>query len=199
MSKQTVIFEGLIDANNVTKLIDGIDTILNTSDDDIDVYFSSTGGEIRYMRVLVDYFKSLDLSAGSRSVEAAAYNNSSTKKSVTLKAFDSISSAGFEFFVTAENCHKQVLQDAYCVLHAYTTHYDYREDVMKRDSVRNMKVSEKANATLKDFLYTCGVPEDKILEVSEGKEIVLEADGLRKCIDEWSRKNREEGQVSEGS
>lgn len=185
MSRATIIFDGEINPENISNFIASMDEALESAND-IDVYFSSFGGHVHYARLLLDYFSGINTLVGADvEIDDTGISVAPQHKRINLKAFQVVASAAFEFFVKAENCYKEVLPDTTAMVHAYTTIYDYRENIMREDSVLSLKMLEEMNATLEEFLYNCGVNKRKIKEVMGGKTVVLTEKELMKCTDEW--------------
>lgn len=184
LSFGTVLENGEVDTmmcmSNVQKLINEIETI---ESDDFEysiesngnepinfyrrrIYFSSGGGEVSAAKVLIDYF-----------------NNMNNTFCIELIGFGEISSAAFDVFYFSEVNNKRLLDDAFSVIHSYTTSYDDRE-LRKSKSVITMFKKEHEHCVKKqcETYLSIGVPENFINKIKQGEDVFLNNNMLNKIL-----------------
>lgn len=169
MATKSIIFEEVIDEESICDVVSKIDEALN-GDNNIVLYMSSVGGSVHHAHLLLHRLDEIP----------------DGKLKIVL--FGQGSSAAFELFIRAKTKEKEVLETAHSILHMYTSMYDYRTDLIRSDSVNLLNSIVEHNDKLKDFLYTCDISEDSIKAIFEGKDILIESQKIKECLEAYARR-----------
>lgn len=172
MTRDVITFSGDMLHNEVTELIEKVSS---SEKESVEIYFSSGGGELDQMERLLDFFKRTEGHGDVHFIFCGV-----------------ISSCAFEFAVRVKAKTKTVLRATMSKLHAYSYSLQYREDVLRMGTdCPHTKYIKQLNAELGDFLYYCGMEEDNIATVQGGHEVIIYEERIRKCIEEYARKEEE--------
>jgi len=166
----THFFNGQIIQDNIVNLIIALDA---DEAQDVDLYFSSTGGELDVAEVLIDYL-------------------SNTVKDITLIGHWGIESAALDIYLRSV-CKKRLLPDAYGLVHLAdqdvslmsVSRKDPKEMFLKRDvnSYNTKWLQDRRGFFTKKELYN----------IKHGKDVYLEHERLEEYVKAFGYELVEQG------
>jgi hypothetical protein len=180
---KTFIFDGEFEKDIVDELINKID---NCKDKNIEIFFSSTGGETAHSEVLINYI-----------------NKISKKKKLKFIAFNFIESCAFDFFVNIKNCKKEIFDNCVILAHLSKPYVDGKV-VTKVNRVKHKDRSiqelflkiDRENEKYCKLYRDVGIEEDLVKNIEKGKDVIIPVEMMRKIVNPQKRNKRIEGRYS---
>lgn len=169
-----ILFYNSIDTETVQELIDEMDLVL-TSDLQIDgvvLHFSSNGGALCALNILVDYLNTYSLP-------------------LEVKVCDAVMSAGFLFLLDLED-HISITYDNTCfgmvhlsdsVLSSRETRN--REYYSSETKFLQEKCIPRIDDEAMDKYIRCGLPKEYLENIEHGKDIYIDKEDLEKYVDNY--------------
>jgi predicted transcriptional regulator len=177
----TIIFDDLISNETIKTLIEKIET---SEDDTIDLYFASAGGDAAIAGVLIHYL-------------------SNSIKNINLYAYWQIASAAVDVVMDSV-CRKELLPDAWCVIHLYTRDIGTRDMLDKEslDAFLEKRIEEDNAALVDKFRRFLTAKELKCLR--KGGDVFLNHErfvdmvekGAMKMVEQKEEPEKEEGDAT---
>ena len=167
----TFVFRDDISTDSITKLILDIEDIRQNNYSNLNLFFSSVGGEVSEMRNLATYLNSIE------------------DMHIRLIANDELSSAGFMimFEIDNDNIEIQIDDKCICMVHVPSFRMETR-DLLKKveecytEQATFMLHTNKDVDDFKELLTIAGMEQCKIDRVLSGKEVFLYGTDMKKYL-----------------
>lgn len=157
---KVIIFDGIIDTDGVTHLINQVDLSKNNT-----IYFSSSGGDKYLGDVLIDFI-----------------NKHKTK--INLIAFKEISSEGFNIFFSVQ-CFRGILPWTDAKIHLGSNSINETRELLKEGMNWSKLTLEqfpiKSNEYI-GWLKGLGIEQDELNQILKGGEILLTYEQLNELL-----------------
>lgn len=167
----TFVFRDDISTDSITKLILDIEDIRQNNYSNLNLFFSSVGGEVSEMRNLATYLNSIE------------------DMHIRLIANDELSSAGFMimFEIDNDNIEIQIDDKCICMVHVPSFSMETR-DLLKKveecytEQATFMLHTNKDVDDFKELLTIAGMEQCKIDKVLSGKEVFLYGTDMKQYL-----------------
>lgn len=167
----TFVFRDDISTDSITKLILDIEDIRQNNYSNLNLFFSSVGGEVSEMRNLATYLNSIE------------------DMHIRLIANDELSSAGFMimFEIDNDNIEIQIDDKCICMVHVPSFRMETR-DLLKNveecytEQATFMLHTNKDVEDFKELLTIAGMEQCKIDRVLSGKEVFFYGTDMKKYL-----------------
>lgn len=167
----TFVFRDDISTDSITKLILDIEDIRQNNYSNLNLFFSSIGGEVSEMKNLATYLNSIE------------------DMNIRIIANDELSSAGFMimFEVDNDNIEIQIDDQCICMVHLPSFRIETRDLLKKTNGCYKEQgtfMLHKNNyiEDFKELLTIAGMEEDKIESVLCGEEVFLYGVDMKKYL-----------------
>lgn len=181
MQKQTtvIVFNDYFEYITITKLINKIESIRQTGGyTNIDIYFSSLGGDADYLFVLSNFLNNL------KDIH------------INFIVTGMVASAGFYILLLIENPNIDIIFNKRCSgsIHLGDTLISYRGQLSSESSrYKNEKFHAKSLEKLNEYFKNELIPKlnlskKDIEQINEGNDVMFHSDELEKIISEYHEK-----------
>jgi len=158
---RTILFDDKIEIETIRKLIDDIES---KDDNEITIYFTTSGGQSFVGDIIIDYFNT-------------------TKREITLIGLWMINSAGFLIFFKSTGLKERRFINAHSVLHLMNrdTNIVESKDKDQYEYFLNKQL-ENDNKELIEFYRSVGVSEKYINKINKFWDVYLDNNELNELL-----------------